>query len=49
MNKEFLETQILKGSLERVEVKTGILGEIQRTSLSTQGSFRESKALVVLN
>lgn len=46
MNKVFLETQILP---QRVEVKTGILGEIRRTNLSTQGSAREDKALVMLN
>lgn len=49
MNKGFLEAQILKGSLQSVEVKTCILGEIQRPSLSTQGSAREDKALLVLN
>lgn len=32
-----------------MEVKAGILGEVQKTSLCTQVSVREDKALILLN
>ena len=43
------QTQAQKGSLQRVEARTGSLGRIQRNCPSRQGSIRKAKALSELN
>ena len=43
------QAQTQRGSLQRVEARTGSLGGIQRNCASSQGSVRKAKALIELN